>query len=58
MSIKISWVPLIKLQDIRDVFLGRDITKLSSHNSQIAIHNVHFSIPNIYKCFVNSGHDL
>ena len=53
--IPLNWTPLIKLQDIRDVFIGKDIIKNTHghHNNikAIAIKNLSFSVVNIYKSF-------
>lgn len=54
MAIKVSWVPLIRLQDIRDVFLGKDIIRLAP-----APHwhtGLHFSIEQTYKSFLRLAH--
>jgi hypothetical protein len=36
-KLPINWIPLLKLQDIQNIFFGEDITKISSLTSNLSI---------------------
>jgi hypothetical protein len=49
------WIPLLKLQDIQNIFLGEDITKLSSLKFSLLVSR-NFNPISVYYCMVNSSY--
>lgn len=55
-EIEVNWIPLIKLQDIRDVFIGKDIVRIVPRSFSFG-NRLNFSITRIYQSFLYLDHN-
>lgn len=52
-SIEVDWIPLIKLQDIKKIFIGKDIIETTLPNI-IRDYKKGFNPFNVYQCMIYS----